>query len=228
VCPAEGFLARFQPSLHRQGQAQKRTEQRKHIGSSLSMGQYYRPIILSPDPEAENEEGLPLILGYFEPFNLAIKLKEHAYLRNNFMSYVVSQLMPGAPFHKCRVVWQGDYANPEPVVGGLLYEYCTRHEELHFKPEVPPPFSRHPSPPGANFLVNYSKSQYVDFSHITDTDIHPLPLLTWETPILEGAGEFRGEDPRGLCSSWARDVIGVESQLPPGRKWTEIIFDLQW
>jgi hypothetical protein len=189
------------------------------------MGQYYLPIILSPDPEAKNADGLPLILGYFLSFDFGngLKLMEHSYLGNNFVDYVVSQLMPGAPFHKCRVVWQGDYANPEPDVNIQLHGYCNEHEELHIRPEKRVSAS---TVPGANFLVNYSKSQYVDFSHITDTDIHPLPLLTWETHG-GGGGDFRGSDPQGLCSSWARDVIGAEAELPAGQGWTEIIFDLK-
>jgi hypothetical protein len=188
------------------------------------MGQYYIAIILSSDPEVKNADGLPLILGYFVPsdFKSGRKMMEHSYLDDKFVCYVVSQLMPGAPFHKCRVVWQGDYANPEPDVNIQLYRYCFGHEELHIRPEA----SEAISTSGANFLVNYSKSQYVDFSHITKTDIHPLPLLTWETHG-GGGGDFRGSDPQGLCSSWARDVIGVESELPAGEEWTEIIFDLK-
>lgn len=199
------------------------------------MGQYYLPIFLSPDPEAKNADGLPLILGYFLSFDFGngLKLMEHSYLGNNFVSHVVSQLMPGAPFHKCRVVWQGDYANPEPGVNIQLYRYCMDHEELHLRPETLAKPASHgwlcedavTDVPGANFLVNYSKSQYVDFSHVTETEIHPLPLLTWETHS-GGGGDFRGADPRNLCSSWARDVIGVESELPAGQEWTEVIFDL--
>lgn len=67
------------------------------------MGQYYTPIILDEDGKIEYH------LSSWD-FNNGLKLMEHSWLGNEFVAAVESLLAQEAPR---RVVWAGDYADPE-------------------------------------------------------------------------------------------------------------------
>ena len=113
-------------------------------------------------------------------------------------------------FYKTRVVWAGDYADPEPgseenlhrLSEGKEYATSTRMDFSNIMQDY-------------NFIVNHTKKQYVTK---TGRVYHPLSLLTAEGNG-RGGGDYHGscED---LVGTWARDVISIDMAPPPG--YTEL------
>jgi hypothetical protein len=179
------------------------------------MGQYYVVVILGEKPDSS----LEFVRAWVSPHahGNGAKLMEHSYIGNNYVSAVEWLLSPLGHFWKSRIVWAGDYADPESypdenLLHRTLFDLAQiEHETKEMKP-TPPNMEKY------YFLVNHTKRQYVDMSKaLTDCDgfrIHPLPLLTAEGNG-RGGGDYRGarED---LVGSWARDVISVERAAPPG------------
>ena len=132
------------------------------------MGQYYKAIILAEKSENSNE----FICTWLEPLGNSegSKLTEHAYLTSKTVATVEIQISPEGTHYKSRVVWAGDYADPEPRAGTNLYEAA---DEMRLTSvgciHVPTPY---------RFIVNHTKRQYVDRDK--STVLHPLPLLTAE------------------------------------------------
>ena len=174
------------------------------------MGQYYHPIILHAD-------GSVLVWMFAHAYNNGLKLMEHSYLKNAFVSTFEYGLCPEGRYHKSRVVWAGDYAEIEPGSDKNLYDLCDEYNRIT-------PMEK--STAVYQYVVNHSKRQFVDKSRIPTVEqvtIHPLPLLTCEGNGL-GNGDFRGEGESTLIGSWARDVISVEVDKPVD--FEEIVFDL--
>jgi hypothetical protein len=65
------------------------------------MGQYYRTVFLSDNGE---------IIGWSE-CNWGVKMMEHSYIGNTFIIAIEEYLHR----NPCRVVWAGDYSEPEPI-----------------------------------------------------------------------------------------------------------------
>lgn len=187
------------------------------------MGQYYRPVSL------DTMEHL-----YSHNYNNGLKLMEHSYIGNNFVAAVEFLLTEGARWDKHQIVWAGDYADSEPGTesdenedGVNIYSQLEDVKCLSNIIEGIP--SDH------YFIVNFDKKEYVDKRHVPGVrykwqdpedeplQIHPLPLLTCEGNG-RGGGDFRGNDPRNIIGSWARNRIGVRSSAPEGFK--EVLFDL--
>ena len=168
------------------------------------MGQYYKAIAL------DNKQ----FLSPWEYDNGA-KLMEHSWLKNDFVSAVESQLIPGGLWHKTRIVWAGDYADPDnDNIKNLYQQYsseeaeaCNVSHEVKVDKVNKYGFGR--------FIVNHTQNQYIDKATLPkDKDgwtIHPLPLLTCEGNGRCG-GDFRGDNP--WIGKWARDVISIEKKLP--------------
>ena len=173
------------------------------------MGQYYYPIVLSAD-------GKIVVWMLAHRYGNGLKLMEHSFLGNNFVSTFEFGLSPEGPHHKSRVVWAGDYADAEPEKEDNLYHECTEYNEIRPDEKNTDKY---------RFIVNHSKKLFVDKTNVpkcsNDFVIHPLPLLTAEGNG-RGGGDFRDGDP--LVGSWARDVISVEETAPPD--FEEIVFDL--
>ena len=173
------------------------------------MGQYYNPIIL---------DALGKIVVWMQAhmYHNGLKLMEHSYLDNSFVSTFEFGLSPEGPYHKSRVVWAGDYADNEPDKDTNLYKQCSEYKLI--KPSVK-------ETTRFRFVVNHTKKQFVDKAKIPASDdelvIHPLPLLTCEGNG-RGGGDFRGDTP--LIGAWARDVISVEEVAPAD--FEEIVFNL--
>ncbi len=76
----------------------------------------------------------------------------------------------------CRVVWAGDYADPEQN-GETLFEIANADKE---KRMAPPTRSTQDYP----YIVNHSKKLYVDKRKVPKDSLgfqlHPLPILTCE------------------------------------------------
>ena len=171
------------------------------------MGQYYHPIIL-----ADNKKTVKAFM-YSHSYSNGSKIMEHSWMKNDFVRAFEHLILSNPK----RVLWAGDYAEPEKGLKSNSYTRCK--EELEVKPTVPKTTG--------NYIVNHSKNLYVSKRQsIKDKDgwqIHPLPLLTCEGNG-QGGGDFFGEDPKNLIGSWARDVISIENLKPKGYK--ELVFDL--
>jgi len=176
------------------------------------MGQYYYAVLL---------DTRGAVVGWLCPFSGGMKLMEHSYLGNEFVSTFEWELSPAGRFHKSRVVWAGDYSDPEPNMEANLYKICNERKELEIGSGM-----EIQSTINYPFLVNHTKRQFVDKSKVPKGlggfQIHPLPLLTCEGNG-RGGGDFYGESAE-LIGSWARDVISAEKLAPEG--FTELAFDL--
>jgi len=150
------------------------------------MGQYYFPIYLGADGK---------ILAWMDPltYNNGMKLTEHSYMKNPFVNTFEWGLAQGYPFYKARVVWAGDYADPEPD-GVNLHQICGEYTLIHPRAKGP----------GPRYILNHTKKLFVD-KHSCRGPYHPLPILT-----AEGNGRGGGDcRPSPLVGSWARDEISV-------------------
>jgi len=172
------------------------------------MGQYYYPIILDAD-------GKIVVWMQAHMYGNGLKLMEHSFIGNNFVSTFEFALSSEGPHHKSRVVWAGDYADAEEE-GENLYNQCEEYRMIRPEEKDTSRF---------RFVVNHTKRLFVDKSKIPKDGggytVHPLPLLTCEGNG-RGGGDYHGISP--LIGSWARDVISVEKEAPEG--FEEIVFDL--
>jgi hypothetical protein len=173
------------------------------------MGQYYYPIIL-------DDTGKIVIWMNANMYRNGLKLTEHSYIMNNFVSTFEFGLSPDGIYHKSRVVWAGDYADAEPNEEQNLYHKCTEYSLINPAEKETAKYS---------FIVNHSKRLFVDKTKIVkDRDgfmFHPLPLLTADGNG-RGGGDYHGKSEQ-LVGSWARDVISVEEVAPVD--FEEIVVD---
>ena len=199
------------------------------------MGQYFKPIILGEKPKDGENETVKAWM-YSHSYDNGLKLMEHSYQGNNFVSTFENELTRRGNHYKSRVVWAGDYAEEEPGLKIIeegkehdanLYSLCNDENEI--KPKVAKT-DEYP------FIVNHTKKQFVDKNKVPEIQdwegvkIHPLPLLTSEGNG-QGGGDFRGKDDNEIVGSWARDVISIEKESPLVTNGTmdyiELIFDLK-
>ena len=160
-------------------------------------------------------------------YQQGLKLMEHSYIGNPFVSAFEFQISEDGPFYKSRVVWAGDYADTEPesdydrleieMNGKNLYNMAMDEEMPYPKLQKPPIRNTDPY----RYIVNHTKKQYVDKKDFMN-GIHPLPLLTCEGNG-RGGGDYRGTSIEH-CGSWARDVISVDRKAPEG--YSELRFEL--
>ena len=196
------------------------------------MGQYYKPVILGEKTE-ENHETVKAWM-YSHEYGDGLKLMEHSYQGNNFVSTFEKQLSRKGDYHKSRVVWAGDYADEEPglkiIDEGKEYD-ANLNSLCNDKNEIKPKVSKTNTYP---YILNHTKKLFVDKNKVPEitrwkgAKIHPLPLLTCEGNG-RGGGDFSGDE-KGIVGSWARDVISVEKTNPlvttDTMDYKEIIFDL--
>lgn len=179
------------------------------------MGQYYYPIIIVQDQDKPEQNPRIVVCMNAHDYDNGLKLTEHAYMDNNFVQTFEFGLSPDGYHHKSRVVWAGDYADPEEC-GETLHSQCMEYSLI--RPAIKSTYQY-------KFLVNHTKKLYVDKSRVPRVDglqLHPLPLLTVEGNG-RGGGDYHSSSP--LIGSWARDVISVERQRPID--FEEIVFDLE-
>lgn len=173
------------------------------------MGQYYIAI---------NSDTMEWVSPY--DFDNGAKLMEHSYLTNNFVEAVEFLLLDDGEdksrWSGQRIVWAGDYADPEARYGETLYESSQDKHKLGMLIQA--------IPPNYHYLVNWDRQEFVDktkciitYSH--DAKVHPLPLLTVEGNG-RGGGDYNGSNME-LVGTWARDRISVMKEPPIG--FTEII-----
>lgn len=182
------------------------------------MGQYFKIVFLSDNGE--------FIRAYIRPnsYGGGSKLMEHSWIGSAVLKIVELLLSPQGMFYKSRIVWAGDYAEPEKNYvassddegTGNLY-YITDNYPCK---ELSSYVLRHPDfDPYLRYIVNHTKRLYVDKHHTDDKEadfvIHPLPLLTYD-----GEQAYDGSNEQ-LCCTWARDVISMETHAP--EEYTELI-----
>ncbi len=176
------------------------------------MGQYYNIIFLS-DTDRIRAWTYPRAYGY------GVKLMEHAYLNSKVLNAIEWLISPEGLIGPSRIVWAGDYADPEPN-GVTLYKQTDTLEENYIRPEP-----KNYASANYRFIVNHTKRLYVDKTHLTkdgELTIHPLALLTAEGNG-RGGGDYRGSNEH-LVGTWARDLISLESYIPEGFEELECDF----
>lgn len=169
------------------------------------MGQYYLVTIVGSK--------LCVIPG----FPMGMKLTEHCYIDNGFVRRIETLLQPNGLWYKQRLVWSGDYADPEPGTDKNFWDMDLDdiHDEIKnvAKKSLP-------------YVINHDKKQYVDVDKLRNgkfLQYHPLPILCVEGNGL-GGGDYNGPDPNNLVGSWARNSISCEYEKPDG--YTELEFVL--
>lgn len=162
------------------------------------MGQYYKPTSIEKKQHV-----------YSHDYDAGLKLMEHSYIGNTFVSVVENMLIEGGAWYKDRIVWAGDYADGENgEESENLYHIVGENKVNPEAKELPKQY---------RYLCNHTLQQFVDFTHITPAadgwTIHPLPLLTADGNG-RGGGDFRGENP--LVGMWAKHSISIETVQPEG------------
>ena len=174
------------------------------------MGQYYNALFLAEKVNATDKEFIRAAIHSLK-FRNGMKLIEHSYIKNSFMSAVEYLLSPLGLFYRSRLVWAGDYADPEPGNDTNLNHLS---DSKMFVPHLPEDYCEIMEK--YNFIVNHTKKQYVTK---TGRVYHPLSLLTAEGNG-RGSGDYCGSS-EDLIGIWARDLISVELAAPPD--YAEII-----
>jgi hypothetical protein len=153
------------------------------------MGQYYQPCSLEKKQHVLSHD-----------YDSGLKLMEHSWKKNGFVNAVASLIAAGGEWHGDRIVWAGDYADPErsAKTGKLtkrnLYDICDKNKII---PDVPKRTYR--------YFLNLDTNEFVDINKAPNESdgwqIHPLPLLTCEGNG-RGGGDFHREHP--MLGKWAR------------------------
>jgi hypothetical protein len=198
------------------------------------MGQYYKVVFLAEKQDGSKE----IIRTWIEPFSY--KLMEHSYLDDDFMHIIEYLLSRKGMFYRSRIVWAGDYAEPEEPKEKMSREEALQHlqsaDSDADEPSKPNLYQLcqedgtsllhaiiqkklvHGSP--LPYLLNHTKKQFVHMRK-DGQQIHPLPLLVSEGNG-NGGGDYYGRN-QDLCGTWARDVISVDENVPDD--YTELVCD---
>lgn len=181
------------------------------------MGQYYKPIFLNEDKKTIKESASSYT------FHEGAKLMEHSYVNNLLVNCVEEKLLN----KPTRLVWAGDYADPEDgkKKGPNLYDLSDGQGKVMFADFPQKGFNElwdatteqlkewYPAwgkmvelGKGDIFVLNHDKKQYyVRPKRLDDMVINPLPLLTAEGNG-RGGGDYEGTNME-LVGTWSRDLI---------------------
>lgn len=185
------------------------------------MGQYYRPIVLNEDKKTVKEYASSYV------FHEGAKLMEHSYIDNLLVNCVEEKLLD----NPTRLVWAGDYADPEngKEEGPNLYDLSSEQGKNMFADAPQKGFGeiwdasdeqlskwfpawgkvvelgKQDAPD--TFVLNHDKKQYYvrPKKKGGELTINPLPLLTAEGNG-RGGGDYQGTHMK-LIGTWARDSI---------------------
>jgi len=186
------------------------------------MGQYYHPISL------DKKESV-----YSHDYGSGLKLMEHSWIGNGFVEVVERLIAKGGAWFGSRIVWAGDYADPEKDAEGndMKIEHEGKLYDLNLygmygddKHKIKPVFEKLKGRK-LRFLKNLDTKEFVDLNKVpADGDgwnIHPLPLLTCEGNG-RGGGDYHKESE--LVGKWARNRVVMQRNRP--RSGKELVFDL--
>jgi hypothetical protein len=196
------------------------------------MGQYFKPINIDKKQFA-----------YSHDFGNGLKLMEHSWIGNNFVNFIEALIAEDGAWHGDRIVWAGDYADPEKGARKKTYKDSYSGEMKSYKPnlfslideDVNPEMKIKPC--GYRYVINTDTKEFVDTEKVPMSDIwedekgkefpvciHPLPILTCEGNG-RGGGDLHKEDP--LIGKWARARVTVSNVLPKASEgYKEIKFDI--
>ena len=160
-----------------------------------------------------------------------LKLMEHSYVGNDFVGVVEDLISEGGAWFGDRIVWGGDYADPEKDENGedIQEEYEGKMYDVTLyskvgKNRITPDKATGERP---TFLVNLDTKEFVDLNKVREFEegwkIHPLPLLTCEGNG-RGGGDFHGKGNQKLIGKWARNRVIMQKTKPTEGK--EIKFNL--
>ena len=165
------------------------------------MGQYYKPINL--------DKKIWLYSHEFKSggFGTGLKLMEHSWIGNHFVTFVENLLVAGNDWYKDRIVWAGDYADEEisektniEVEKGKwelrnvnLYDLCdtendpvrinaiTKMPLLSFKKYIPNIEEQNQTicRVKTRFLCNFDKMEYVDYTKCPGLQDDPNEGWVW-------------------------------------------------
>jgi hypothetical protein len=182
------------------------------------MGQYYAPCTIRKVNTKTGVQARPIKWMYSHDYNSGLKLMEHSWRLNPFVNTFAKTLLSDKPK---RVVWAGDYADPEYTknddIAPNLYDLCS--DGMKIKPteltdaETDEFLNKKP------YLCNYDKKQYVNINNLPDIDgwrVHPLPLLTAEGNS-RGGGDYHNDNGSiHFVGLWARDRVAFRCKPPKG------------
>ena len=92
------------------------------------MGQYYKPALIQDFGNKVKN----WVLSHDIDRN-GLKLMEHSWIGNTFVSTIEGLLVPGGDWHKKSIVWAGDYADKEPDTEKNIYELCIERKKILHK-----------------------------------------------------------------------------------------------
>ena len=154
-----------------------------------------------------------------------LETMEHSYLGNRFMHAVEWLLSPEGYFHKCAIVWAGDYADPEGEDGvepevdkDNLHHKCNELDDREILPDP-----KHFNPDDYPYLVNHTRKEFVMKVSRGSFTPHPLSILTAEGNGA-GGGDYRGKND-AEAGRWARELISVEKEIPEGYSELDLEFE---
>ena len=134
-----------------------------------TMGQYFKAIVLGNEPK-EGEQEVVKSWVYSHEYDNGLKLMEHSYQGNIYVSTFEKELTRRGTNYKSRVVWAGDYADVEPGVKIIqegkeydanLYSLCNDENEV--KPKVG-------NTKDYPYILNHSKKLFVDKNKVPDIE----------------------------------------------------------
>ena len=169
------------------------------------MGQYYKAVILGKNKKSVN--------AWFDMHGWA-KLTEHAFIGNNLCNAVENYLRCNPQ----RLVWAGDYADPEKGSETNLYDRCTEKKAIT-------EFSEANLPAGL-LVINHTKKEYYARDEVKsfrpywsekNWTFNPIAIMTAEGNG-RGGGDYRCGVGREDIGRWARDLIEVNRIAPDGYK----------
>ncbi len=184
------------------------------------MGQYYKVIILA-DHKKNNKEVILLVINPSD-YDEGSKLMEHSYHNTILMNTVEHLLKVNGHFYKSRIVWAGDYAEPEEGYDDEDNDEATNN--LYYLAKNYNAYNAFVNSNNKNnkYILNHTKKLYVD-KYKTSENIHPLPLLVSDGNG-RGGGDYSGYN-KELCGTWARNVISIEDKYP--EDYTELVCNFQ-
>ena len=188
------------------------------------MAQKYRVIFLAEKQNGSNE----IIRSWLDT-----KLSQSCYLTDDFLHFIEYMLSREGMFYRSRIVWAGNYDEPEDNEVPNLYNLCKGDGKalyyIYLELMQTRQLVRHMYNIKKlhSFLVNHTKKQFVNMRKDKDTQnrsIHPLPLLVSEENGRERE-DYLGRN-HELCGIWARDIISVDEKEGVPVDYTELICDL--
>ena len=186
------------------------------------MGQYYQPIL-------GDKFGCHCVVfdrsinGTYTP----AKLMEHSWWDNDFVNSFSARLYK----HKRRVIWCGDYAEPDDF--NFQFDspiYVPNYYEIWGETTRPRGSKSSAFTLDDKFLINHDTRQFVDLNEykaISTHDnwiVHPLPLLT-AVGNGRGFGDFHegniGYEHVGI---WAWNLLSIVDSIPHSFSKFNLVF----